>query len=567
MITGDVCLREGVTVISILSRPEMQLAEKKSCLELGVDEDTMISWAGLEIFRLAQDLLQENYPSPDSGTWVVVAGKGHNGADACEVALLAWNAGICVQLVLTTSLDEFSQETQRRISKLYQVGLPDIFLNHSPENFKIPKDTRILIDGLLGTGFVGPPREFQLSWIRWMNESQIPILSIDLPSGVESDTRSLSEAVEARWTLVLGSPKLSGLFYPTRSFYGKQFFHPLKFPNSTLSHAPSQLKLVNQGEIADWIPKHDPLIHKYQAGKILVIAGSLGMHGAALLSAKAALKSGAGLVKLAFPRGLRQDIHPQLLEIMGIPVGESTSDFFCESHIESLKKELSWADAVVLGPGLGKREETQKFLDILIPYISTPLVLDGDGLQALQFENIKKNLHHQTVLTPHWGEFSRYGIGEPSKDPQNDPILKLIEKVRTFSSEYSCTLVLKGPTTLICEKNQPIYCSPFGNWGLATAGTGDVLAGMIAAFLPHLSPSKAASLACAIHGLTANQICLTQSPLSLTANQLIEHLGGVLKKFSEKKMGSQKNILGKAHQKDSLLLPSSPPAEKLIFSF
>jgi NAD(P)H-hydrate epimerase len=364
-----------------------------------------------------------------------------------------------------------------------------------------------------------------------MNRSGLPILSIDVPSGVSSDeSRVPGTTVKATTTLCLGAMKLSAAFHPSVTAYGKITFSPICFDEKLLFQQPSRMEMYTEEDAADFLPVKTYRTHKYSAGKVLVIAGSRGMHGAPSLAANAALRSGAGLVRVAMPAGVYAQAVPHLLEIIGVPLGSETSYELSPEDLVTLQPELDWADAIVVGPGLGKGEKAQAFLKELLPLLSSrKVVWDGDALEILS-QAVLPDLAAMEgwVATPHAGEYRRMGGDYDYEAP-----LHLLESLRAFTRGKGFSVLLKGPTTAFSQPEGRLLAIPAGNPGMATAGSGDVLAGIVGAFLAVRPAEIAAPMAAFLHGRSGDAARRDRGTLGMAASDLILYLPLALKDLED----------------------------------
>lgn len=538
-------------MIPILTLAEMKEVERKTAGEYGLGESDMIQSAGEAVFEtiktmleqdaaghdLPEDELEDEDLPPDEPprtgrreqSIAFVCGPGHNGADGLAAALLASQAGYPVILYQVPGERGFSPETQRLQQSLADADLP-IHSIRSPLDLPVFQDVSLIVDALLGTGIDRDPEGLIQSCIFGMNQSGVPILSVDIPSGVRCDSPALSgSAVQASATVCLGAMKISSAFYPASLAYGKVGYSPICFDEKLLMGQPSRLRLYTLDDAVSDYPERDYRANKYTTGKVLVIAGSRGMHGAAALSSNAALRAGAGMVRLAYPAGIHPEIAVHILEIIGIPVGASAGigpqgpGHFRPEHLAELEEALAWADSVLVGPGLGKHPETMAFLQGLISKLKGRRVaLDGDALAYVKPEfPLQPDLrgYEHFVVTPHAGEYKRMG-GEYDYDQPLD----LMRAARTWSQKMNLNLLLKGATTLYAAPDGKLTVLPVGNPGMATAGSGDVLAGVVAALLAVRPADQAASLAAFAHGKAGDLARKDRGTLGLVASDLLLYL-------------------------------------------
>jgi ADP-dependent NAD(P)H-hydrate dehydratase / NAD(P)H-hydrate epimerase len=554
---------EEYPMIPILTLDEMKSVERKSA-DHGLSEYDMIMSAGESVFQSIKSMLEEEYergfdedfaaelsetfsdseetdatdpnatktPKQDPYTIAFVCGKGHNGADALSAALLSAQAGYAVVIYQLHSDEAFGPETQKLHQQIRDADL-EIHVMVTPVDLPVFQEVDLIVDGLLGTGAKAAPEGMVQSCIYGMNKSGVPILSIDLPSGVLADQSEVpGSAVQATATICLGAIKVSAAFYPSCTFFGRIGYSPICFDERSLVSQPSQLALYTPEDAIDDLPARDFRSNKYTAGKVLAIAGSRGMHGAAALCSNAALRAGAGLVRCAVPAGVYSDLAPHLLEVIGLPIGENADYRFTPGHIEEIKPWIEWADTILIGPGLGKHPQTDVFIDKMMGLLKgRRVIVDGDALNWFAGENAERRKGaglENTVLTPHAGEYQRLGGQWDYDHPLNH-----LDHLRKWVKVGQVPIVLKGATTLFAEPDGKLLVVPAGNPGMATAGSGDVLAGVLAAFLAVRPMSQAAPLAILAHGKAGDAARKDRGTLGMTASDLILYLPSALKEIED----------------------------------
>ncbi|MBF0430296.1 MAG: NAD(P)H-hydrate dehydratase [Fibrobacteria bacterium] len=520
--------------LPLLTAPEMKLVEKQTTTETGISELQMITQAGAAVFRCAKQVTVK-LPHSEKKNWIIICGKGHNGADGLQAAILAAEQDYKITLYQIFSDKGYSPETIQLHQQLNQQGIKVHFYKDASE-LHLPYDTALIIEGLLGAGVTNPARGLVAESIKKINQSSVPVLSIDIPSGLYTDETNIELHVKPVATISFGTQKLSSLFYPSAGEFGKTFFDKLCFPPSLTTKQPSRLSVFQSSDADASYPTRPYDAYKYSTGKILVIAGSKGMHGASILCSRAALNAGAGMVKLVVPAAMHNEVCNHTLEIISHGAGDKKrTTHFSLLEIEELLAHIEWADTVCLGPGLGRHPDTIAFLLELIPQISKPLVIDGDGLHFFYPEVnpqiIKLQPENQHIIvTPHAGEYKRMGGFYQYNCP-----LEHIKGVQNLASNRGVTLLLKGPTTTISDaKGHAIICPP-GNPGLATAGTGDVLAGVITALVHQADTITAASLGVFLHNTSANLAQVLTGISGMTASDVLNHIPHASKQIEDRK--------------------------------
>lgn len=466
----------------------------------------LMELAGLGASKMLLELM-EGMPAAVT----VLCGRGNNGGDGLVVARHLHRAGLDVSVFMlgspsgATSMSKDNQ-TNRDILQ----GL-EIEINYVSDNDLEPVKTSIwetsaIVDALLGTGLDRPVEGVYEQVINLMNESQRPILSIDIPSGVHSDSgQIMGTAVRAAATATFGSIKPGLLCHPGATLAGDIRVVDIGLPlPETL---PEELRdslpqldiprwwLATALDVQEKLPARPVDSHKGSFGQILLVAGSLGMTGAALMASKSSLRSGAGLVILATPRALLPNLPGEEIIYRGLSQTEVGS--ISLEALSDLEAEMERAEVMVIGPGLSSNMETIQFVHELIKKVRVPCVIDADGLNALsQNPKILAETEGGFVFTPHPKELSRL-MGKTVKEVQADRIRAAQDAAKRFGA----TIVLKGAHSVVATPDDDVFIVPTGNSGMATAGSGDVLSGIIAGLLAQgMNRTWAAVAGTYIHG-------------------------------------------------------------------
>lgn len=472
----------------------------------------------------------------------IIAGPGNNGGDGFVVGRHLFNKGAFVSFLITVLPEDYRGDAAVNLKIIEDVGLPCSVLH--PENMdKIASELEkadIIVDALFGTGFKGIPREPLSSLIRMVNEAEKPVVAVDLPSGMEADTgRVAGDCIRAQATVTMGMPKLGLYLDPGAQYTGEVVVGDISFPPELKSEEGGDYYLVDEKMAAEVLPERLPTSHKGDFGHVTVIGGTIGYTGAAVLASNAALRGGAGLVTAIVPEICYPIVGVKLTEAMTFPAKGSESGGFASSAVESIQQVLKRATAAAVGPGLGQEEGTAEFLEDLLKYLDIPLVLDADALNILAkkkhlltdqaFAQQRKNW----VLTPHPGEMARLC----------ETTIAAVQEDRIGTAARACRkwgviVVLKGAHTVTAGPDGPIFINSTGNPGLASGGTGDVLAGLIASFLAQgLEPLKAAFCGPFVHGLAADLIAQRSGSAGMIAGDLLSEISQVIESLTALKRG------------------------------
>lgn len=455
---------------------------------------------------------------------LVVCGRGNNGGDGMAVARHLRNSGANVVVLLVDGDKNFSKETETNFSILKNLGINFVYTSENIGKIdSIFSSSEIIVDALFGTGLVREVTGIYRELIEKINSSKKYVISIDIPSGVNSDTGEvMGIAVKADSTVALGYLKLGHLLFPGREYCGD-----LEVVDISLScEFVTNYYLIDEEE-KFILKKRNLNTHKGTYGHMVVIGGSIGKTGAIVMSAKAGLRTGAGLVTIVCPEGLNNIVETLSLEVMTFPL-KGCSSFFDVKFIDELKDFLLDKECIVLGPGMGINEKTIEFFRSLKDRIKSPVVIDADGLNCLAVDiNLLKSFNNSVVLTPHPGEMARL-IGKDVIYVLKNPV----DSAVWLAKEYKCHVVLKGATTIYADPAGNVYFSTYGNPGMATAGTGDVLSGIIGSFITQKYEIKdAIILSLLLHGTAGNLAKDKIGENGLNATDIIKAVPEVLKNW------------------------------------
>ncbi|MUM78404.1 NAD(P)H-hydrate dehydratase [Pseudodesulfovibrio sp. F-1] len=454
------------------------------------------------------------------------AGSGNNGGDAFAMARHLTDLGADVTVFHTLPKKRYRGEARIHLELARRVGVSMRHLD-AADAAGLPQPD-IVVDGLLGTGLTGPLRPDSLALVRAVNRlgRRAFVLSIDIPSGLSGLTgQPQPEAVHADATVTFQAAKL-GLAMPgAAQFTGSIHVRPIGIPNRIIRENPARHELLTDA-ILSRIPRPDPAMHKGSAGSVLIIGGSPGLTGAPRLAALGALRAGAGLVTVACPGGLADSVKGGSADIMTLPLGSGRE--WTPELANILQAELGRFHAVVVGPGLGRTMKTVDFLKSFVAQCPTHTVLDADALFCLaQIPETVHRLSETTILTPHPGEMARL-IGQSTDEIQ----AARLDTARTFVETCRSVLVLKGAGTLIADRDR-VRISPHAEPNLAVGGSGDVLAGVIAALMARgMRPAEAAALGVHWHGTTGRLLRENYPARGNLASEIADMLPQAAKEFS-----------------------------------
>jgi ADP-dependent NAD(P)H-hydrate dehydratase / NAD(P)H-hydrate epimerase len=511
----------------IVSAEEMRWCDEATVKTYGVSGLLLMENAG----RSVAEIIKQEYSPLASKNILVVCGKGNNGGDGFVIARLLSNSGARISIVLLASQSELKGDAKTNFKILER------FAQYSSGQITIHKYSKrllstiptpdIVVDAVFGTGFTGSMRKSATELIEWINTQKAKIVAVDIPSGIEGTTGVVENcAVHADITVTFGCLKSGLLCNDGRGLVGSVRVVDIGIPRMVTENKRLQVCTVEQSDVRKILPKRSIHAHKYSVGKVLVLAGSKGLTGAAALCCLSALRAGAGAVVLGTPEPVYPILARKLTETMVFPLPATSAGTLNLSALDIIRERLTWANVLIIGPGLSQNSETQQLiLKILFEYRGK-ILIDADGLNALAIHGIAtlRSARAKIILTPHIGEFSRL-----TKIPSTEVEHQRIDAARDLARKIGATIVLKGVPTVTASNDGSAFLNTTGNPGMATAGTGDVLSGIIAGLWAQgMTDLQAAWAGVYLHGLSGDSIANKIGERSLMANDIIEQLPAVL---------------------------------------
>lgn len=479
---------------SIWHADDIKWAEREAADSLGLTLYELMLRAGEAAFHIAHNAY------PHARHWLVLCGHGNNGGDGYVVARLARAAGIDVTLLAQESDKPLPDEAQHARDAWLNAG----GVIHAPDIIW-PQDVDLIIDALLGTGLKQAPRKPLSTLIEHANTHPAPIVAIDIPSGLVAQTGGTPGAViHAAHTVTFIALKPGLLTGQARDVTGYVHFNALGL-DAWLAGQAAPIQRFDASQLVHWLPPRRPTSHKGSHGRLVVIGGDHGTAGAIRMAGEAALRAGAGLVKVLTRS---ENIAPILTARPELMVAVLTPD--------ALEESLEWADVVVIGPGLGQQEWGKKALQ-KVENFRKPMLWDADALNLLAINPDKR---HNRVITPHPGEAARL-LGCSIAEIENDRLLSAQRLVK----RYGGVVVLKGAGTVVASEQNALGIIDTGNAGMASGGMGDVLSGIIGALLGQkLTPYDAACAGCVAHGAAADVLAARSGTRGMLATDLFTTL-------------------------------------------
>ncbi len=474
--------------------PDEAGALDRGAQEAGTPAGALMERAGRAAARAVVDLAGGVY----GRRCVVVSGKGNNGGDGLVAARHLSRWGMRVTVFAVEPTDALREPAAGNLRALGDVGVRVRGWSPASLAHELAR-ADVAVDAIFGTGFRGFPEDEWAEAIGALNEGMAPIVAVDIPSGVNGATGAVEgAAVRAELTVTFGAAKVGVMLLPGAELAGAVRVVDIGFPEGIV-HA--EAFLVTPGDVTAWLPVRPVDTHKRATGVLVIVAGSRGMTGAPALVAEAAGRIGAGLVTVAAPAEIVPTIQSRLSEAIFLPLPSTERGTIGRDALPAVLELLGRAHAVVIGPGLTTDEETAGFVRDLVRASPVPLVIDADGLNA--FAGHAPDLADRVadaVLTPHAGEAARLAAAGARVLAADR-----LGHVRAIARETDAVTLLKGSRTIVAEPSGAARINPTGGPVLATAGSGDVLTGVIGGLLSRgLSPVDAASAAAYVHGLAGS---------------------------------------------------------------
>src|SRR6478672_7267387 len=520
----------------VLNTQQMREADRRTIDEIGIPSIVLMENAGRQAVA-AMEAAFEDLPTTRVG---VMCGRGNNGGDGFVVARTLIQRGIETSVFLLGSVADVRGDARTNLEVLGRIGLTVVEITNAQEwelHFSEVSQCELIVDAILGTGFHGQLSGLLETVVADLNGLGVPIVSIDLPTGLSADTAEVEgEAIEASMTITLGAPKIPLVLPPADTYSGDLVIADIGIPFPILDDVEGPyIELLTRERMRELVPARAAESHKGDFGRVLVIAGSLGRSGAAHLAAIGALRSGAGLVTIATPRSCLPIVAAMAPEYMTEPLDETaagTIDFAALDRVLDFK-----ADVIAVGPGLGQSPGTAAFVHGLLERAGVPLILDADALNAFSGdpERLVGRDGVDVVITPHPGEMARL-LNVSVEAVQHNRLHHATE----FAANHRVHVVLKGHRTIIATPENRTFINLTGNSGMATGGTGDLLTGMIAAWFGQLLDAEAAcKLAVYLHGTAGDLAEADEGEVALVAGDVAARLGDAVLELTARRRSRQ----------------------------
>lgn len=498
----------------VLTAREMKLLEEEYMEKYGVKSITLMEQAA----KAVRNVINKQYPNAD--TFYICCGIGVNAGDGFALARLLHNDGHNVKVFALSDLENYKDDTRQNLNELKKLDVETIHIRNANQ-IDYYERPDVYIDALFGIGLNREVTDIYYSAVSYLNSSGVPVVSIDVPSGLDATTGSIQGiSIKADCTVTFAYAKRGHFLKRGREYTGKLFVEKIWNEDIPLLNSMDTY-MLNENAIRVLLDKRRYDMHKATFGRIGVIAGTLGMVGAAIHSAKAAYECGCGLVTLFADRDvamISQILAPNIM----VRVNESGSETFNEDVENELNKFMSDKDVIVIGPGLSGSDFAKKICVYIQQTFNKPLVMDADALKAFALAGSFDATN--CILTPHPGEAARLLACETDKI-LNEPV----ESARNIAESTKAVTVLKGHTSIVMNSQGRMYINIKGNPALAKGGSGDVLTGIIAAFAARgIANEKAAALGCYVLGAAADKYIETKSENTLSPEKIIKQLEFIL---------------------------------------
>ncbi len=457
-------------------------------------------------------------------SFAVFCGKGNNGGDGFAIARHLFNKGASVYVYLTSGSD-FSGDALTNYKIIRTLGVTVIEVEDEQYLKNFVKSADCVIDAILGTGISGSPEGIVKASISAICEHAEYVVAVDIPSGVDATTGEIrATAVKADLTVTFGAYKRGMFLYPGKAQVGEVVLKDISIPELIWELKGGNTYLTSGEGVSDIFPKRCDNSHKADYGKLMVIGGSVGMAGAVSMASKGALRVGVGIITTAVPQSINSIIQQKTDEVMTIALPEENGRIV-PNIAERLAKRASMSDAVLLGNGMGRSEAVIEFVREFLPRLTVPVVIDADGIYAIsKCEGLLEKARCDIILTPHSREMG-YLVGKTADEVDADRF-GISEE---FAVKNRVTLILKGRHSIITAPDGTQNVNPTGNSGMATAGSGDVLAGMTAGLLARgLKPFDACVLGAYLHGKAGDKASELLGKDFMSATDIIDAICHIL---------------------------------------
>jgi NAD(P)H-hydrate epimerase len=513
----------------ILNAAQMREADRCTIEDIGIPSLVLMENAGRQVVAAIEAAFEDEL----DGRVGIICGRGNNGGDGFVVARTLLQRGVDTSVFVIGSLADVRGDARTNIDILGRLGVTVVEISDEQTwelHFSEISQCSLIVDAIVGTGLTSALGGMMETIAADINASAIPVVSIDLPSGLSADTPDLvGDCIQASMTVTLAAPKLPLVLPPGETHAGDIVVADIGVPGDVVEGLDGpRVDLLTPAQVRVLVEPRAPESHKGDFGRVTIVAGSRGKTGAAYLAGIGALRSGAGLVTIATPASCLPIVASMAPEFMTEPLAESEQGTVVTEAVEAILALQQ--DVISCGPGLGRGPAVAEFVRLLVDRATVPLVLDADALTVLADDPsvLMGKEEREIIITPHPGEMARL-TGASIEEVQTSRLQIASE----FASSRRLYVVLKGHRTIVATPDGHVFINPTGNPGMASGGTGDVLAGMIAAWLAQLLDAEAACrLAVFLHGAAGDLAAMHEGEVSTTASDLAACLGEALRRLT-----------------------------------
>lgn len=509
--------------MKVVTAEQMRQIDIETNKEIGISSIVLMENAAREV---ANRCLQELKDISDPKV-IIFVGKGNNGGDGFALARLLNDRGINCKIVFLFEKSKFSTDAEKNYNIAIKCGI-NIITGFTEAIIETSR-ADIVVDAIFGTGISRQVDGIYAQVIELINTYAKKVISIDIPSGINSDDgRVMGVAVKADITVTFALPKIGMLIYPGASYCGKIEIANISIQPSTIRDMNIKTAFLDKSDIYNILPERKKRTNKGSFGKLFIIAGSKDMTGAVALCCKGAFRAGAGLVYACTVHSGINVVQQLVPEAVVMPLSEYDGKVRYECYEEDIKEKIEVASAIAVGPGLGISEDVSEFVKKLITEADVPLIIDADGLNAIADDpSILLSLKHTPIITPHPGEMSRLTGLTVSEILDNT-----VKVARDFAEKYHCVVVLKDARSIISAPDGRVIINITGNPSMATGGSGDVLTGVIASFVAQkIDPFFAAATGAYIHGLSGDICTKKMGTYGVMAWDIADNIGVAINRF------------------------------------
>jgi len=522
--------------MKLLTSEQMREVDRRTMAEIGIPGTTLMENAGIGVVHV----LEEHFDNLEALQIAVVCGRGNNGGDGFVIARQLFMRGIVPHVFILARMDDVQGDARINLEIIRRYQAIPLFELPDAEHFEAFRHAfqsyQLIVDAIVGTGRHKPVDGYLAEVIQAINDSPAQVVAVDIPSGLFADEyRPVETAVYADITVTFTAAKPGLLLGEACTYVGSLYTIAIGTPDFLIDRPEHTINLVGLDEVKGFFLPRKKDTHKGNYGHLLVVGGGLGKTGAVKLAGLAGLRSGAGLVTVGVPEPYAGWIVPDCPELMAEPLRAAAGGFVGPGTVDEVLRLLETRDLLVLGPGLGLNPDTTRFVHELLPRLEVPAVVDADAVSCLAADlGILEKVKVPLVLTPHPGEMARLCGCKTGEIQENRE-----QFAREFATRYGLYLVLKGFRTVIADPDGQVWINPTGNPGMATAGSGDVLSGMLGAFcarINHQNPEAwvlATTAAVYLHGLAGDIAAEAFREECLIARDIINQIHTGMQKITE----------------------------------